>query len=167
MWTNHLFACFECNIFPVELISSGSYWSNGISQDNNIEWKLILFFWKKRIALCAHSYKESHNAYDMNTYLYRLKLVTFPIIFFSIFPCICLCLALKVLHFINTSDWWWCFFSVWRSWLINWLICQTLVWSYQIMNNHIEFFPTQYIFVLKVNLNYGNFLRSTSSLVQL
>lgn len=42
MWSSHSFPCFGCSIFPVELILSGSYRSNGISQDNNSELKVIL-----------------------------------------------------------------------------------------------------------------------------
>lgn len=42
MWSSHSFPCFGCSIFPVELILSGSYRSNGISRDNNFELKVIL-----------------------------------------------------------------------------------------------------------------------------
>lgn len=87
---SHWFPCFGCNIFPVELISSGSYWSNDISQHNNIELKVIhemnelYYVHSSRTMQCLHlqclrivyniSYRESY-------FFFR-----FPIIFHSFLP---------------------------------------------------------------------------------
>lgn len=83
MWSSHSFPCFGCSIFPVELISSGSYRSNGISQDNNFELKVILemnelHYVHSQKKLCIASASDSRRQ-RMNSFffLFAVVLLTF------------------------------------------------------------------------------------------